>query len=142
MAADPTNAAELLVKAAELSPTQPRRAYDLLYPRHRGAIPQLGPAFFTEYLYFAGGGDPNHPCTIFDINVARALHETCGWTSLPIAGGWHADTYERYCTLLGTWVDQDLIERWLFEEGKHLARKKTNRRTAAATKARLERNLG
>ncbi len=119
----------------------------MLYPRHRGAIPQLGPAFFTKYLYFAGGGDPNHPCTILDINVARALHETCGWTSLPIEGGWHADTYERYCNLLGMWVEQhdgitrrDLIEKWLFEEGKRLARKKTNRRTFAATSARLERN--
>jgi hypothetical protein len=45
------------------------------------------------------------------------------------------------------WVEQqdgidrrDLIGRWLFEEGKRLAPKKTNRRTAAATKARLERN--
>jgi hypothetical protein len=149
VAAHRTRATELLMKAAELSSTQPRQAYDLLYPRHRGAIPQLGPAFFTKYLYFAGGGDPNHPCTILDINVARALHETCGWTSLPIEGGWHANTYERYRTLLGMWVEQydgierrDLIERWLFEEGKHLARKRTNRRTAAATKARLERNLG
>lgn len=62
---------------------------------------QLGPAFFTKYLYFAGGGEPHHPCTILDVNVARALQDTCGWSSLPITGGWGSSAFDRYCTLLG-----------------------------------------
>lgn len=128
VAADPGGAARVLMKAAELATTVPKDAYELLYPQHRGAIPQLGPAFFTKYLYFAGGGAPDHPCAILDVNVARALNKTCGWESLPINGGWSSFSYDRYCTLLGNWVVEnkginrrDMIERWLFEEGKRLA---------------------
>jgi hypothetical protein len=130
VAGDPARASGLLMGAAELSHTSPVKAYELLYPHHRGAIRQLGPAFFTKYLYFAGAGDTQHPCAILDQNVARALHDTCGWASLPVKrGGWHASAYDRYCTLLGVWVQRhdginrrDVIERWLFDEGKRLAR--------------------
>ncbi len=129
VAGDPTRAGELLMEAAALSRTSPVNAYALLYPRHRGAIHQLGPAFFTKYLYFAGAGKPDHPCAILDANVARALHDTCGWTSLPTTGGWLASAYDRYCALVGMWVKRhngigrrDVIERWLFGEGKRLAR--------------------
>lgn len=128
VASNPARVGELLMRAAEMSRNSPHEAYELLYPRNRGAIGQLGPAFFTKYLYFAGGGEAGHPCTIIDENVARALHDTCGWQSLPIDGGWGASAYERYCTLLGNWVvvhkditRRDMIERWLFEEGKRLA---------------------
>jgi len=128
VAQDPARAGSLLMQAAALSNTSPLEAYELLYPRHKTVIGQLGPAFFTKYLYFAGGGKSDHPCAIIDENVARALHETCGWKSLPIEGGWHASAYDRYCKLLSGWMDQhddivrrDIIERWLFEEGKRLA---------------------
>ncbi|RFZ63006.1 hypothetical protein DE4576_04945 [Mycobacterium marinum] len=87
--------------------------------------PNLGPAFFTKYLYFAGGGQPQHPCAILDANVALALQKTCGWTSLPLKG-WLASAYQRYATLLQMWVDEhsrrDTLERWLFEEGKRVRR--------------------
>ena len=127
IAADPDAAAALLQQAATRSRTDPQAAYDLLYPRNRTAISDLGPAFFTKYLYFAGGGDPAHPCAILDENVALALQKTCGWTSLPLKG-WLASAYQRYATLLGMWVDRhdlgrrDSIERWLFEEGKRVRR--------------------
>ena len=80
-----------------------------------------------KYLYLAGGGDPAHPCCILDENVALALRKTCGWKSLPLKG-WLATAYDRYAALLGMWVDahdlgrRDVIERWLFEEGKRLRR--------------------
>lgn len=127
VAADPAAAAALLQQAAVLSRTDPQAAYDLLYPNNRTAISDLGPAFFTKYLYFAGGGHPAHPCAILDENVALALQKTCGWTSLPLKG-WLASAYGRYATLLGMWVDEhdlgrgDTIERWLFEEGKRVRR--------------------
>lgn len=130
VADNPAHACELLMEAAALSRASPAKAYELLYPHHRGAIRQLGPAFFTKYLYFAGGGEPEHPCAILDGNVARALHDTCGWASLPVKrGGWRPSAYDRYCALLGVWVEEhagidrrDVIERWLFQEGKRLAR--------------------
>ena len=50
IAADPDAAAALLQQAAALSRTDPQAAYDLLYPRNRTAISDLGPAFFTKYL--------------------------------------------------------------------------------------------
>lgn len=54
IAANPDRAAALLQQAAALSRTDPQAAYDLLYPGNRAAISDLGPAFFTKYLYFAG----------------------------------------------------------------------------------------
>lgn len=125
IAADRDGAAAMLQQAAALSRTDPQGAYHLLYPRNRTAIRNLGPAFFTKYLYFAGGGDPSHPCCILDENVALALQKTCGWKSLPLKG-WLASAYQRYATLLSLWADEhslgrpDVIERWLFEEGKRV----------------------
>jgi hypothetical protein len=78
-----------------------------------------------KYLYFAGASAPTHPCCILDENVALALQKTCGRHSLPLRG-WVATAYDRYATLLGMWVKisdlgrRDVIERWLFEEGKRL----------------------
>jgi hypothetical protein len=126
-AADPHATGELLARAAQLSRTEPLAAYELLYPQNKTAISDLGPAFFTKYLYFAGGGAANHPCAILDENVALALNKACGWRSLP-PEKWFATAYDRYATLLGRWVDEhglhrrDVIERWLFEEGKKLDR--------------------
>ncbi|WP_235009787.1 hypothetical protein [Mycobacterium sp. 3519A] len=118
-------ATALLQQAARCSRRDPGEAYSLLYPDNRTAIRQLGPAFFTKYLYFAGGGSSDHQCCILDENVALALQKTCGWHSLP-SRSWLATAYARYAVLLGRWVNEheldrpDVIERWLFEEGKRL----------------------
>ena len=130
VATHPEAAAALLQQAAALSRTDPQAAYELLYPRNRTAIAGLGPAFFTKYLYFAGGGAAHHPCAILDENVALALQRTCGWASLPLSG-WLPTAYQRYATLLGMWADEhhltrrDSIERWLFEAGKTTPRRPT-----------------
>ena len=130
VATHPEAAAALLQQAAALSRTDPQAAYELLYPRNRTAIAGLGPAFFTKYLYFAGGGAAHHPCAILDENVALALQRTCGWASPPLSG-WLPTTYQRYATLLGMWADEhhltrrDSIERWLFEAGKTTPRRPT-----------------
>lgn len=60
IAEDPHRSANLLRDAARISRRHPREAFDILRPK-RNAIRSLGPAFFTKYLYFAGGGQPNHP---------------------------------------------------------------------------------
>lgn len=59
------------------------------------------------------------------MNVAASLNRTCGWMSLPInEGSWLATAYERYAILMDRWADEhqlprhDLVERWLFENGK------------------------
>jgi len=131
VAADRDSATGLLQEAAKRSRDKPLVAYDLLYPRNKTAISDLGPAFFTKYLYFTGAGSAAHPCSILDENVTYALSKTCGWATLPLKN-WYATTYERYATLLAGWVDEhnlgrrDLIERWLFEEGKRLKRGETS----------------
>ncbi|MDR7170513.1 hypothetical protein J2W56_004264 [Nocardia kruczakiae] len=93
----------------------------MLRPGDRSnAIEFLGPAFFTKYLYFAGGGDPDHPCCILDTRVATTLHRA-GWSSLPTKGSWLASAYQRYNDLLADWKTRtgaprrDVIERWLFD---------------------------
>ncbi|MHA3019659.1 8-oxoguanine DNA glycosylase OGG fold protein [Mycobacterium sp. BMJ-28] len=128
IAADPDSAAALLQEAARLSRTDPRAAYDLLRPKNKTAISDLGPAFFTKYLYFAGGGRGDHRSCILDRNVAASLNRTCSWATLPIEGAWLASAYERYALLLDRWVDEhhlsrhDVVERWLFEDGKTIKR--------------------
>ncbi|WP_396835443.1 hypothetical protein [Mycobacterium sp. ITM-2016-00316] len=128
IAADPYSAAALLQEGARLSRTDPRAAYNLLRPNNKTAIGDLGPAFFTKYLYFAGGGRADHRSYILDRNVAASLNRTCGWETLPIDKAWLASAYERYALLMDRWVNEhrlsrhDVVERWLFEDGKAIKR--------------------
>jgi hypothetical protein len=119
IAADVPRAEELLTRAAETSRHDPAGAYMLLRPGRYNALPSLGPSFFTKFLYFAGGGAPDHPCVILDQIVATALRDRCGWTSLHPKGSWPAHTYQRYCDLLARWAHDthrtaDELERTLF----------------------------
>lgn len=124
VAADPDHAADLLRTAARLARSSPREAYALLRPGDRSnAIGFLGPAFFTKYLYFAGGGRSDHPCCILDARVATTLHRA-GWSSLPTDTNWLASAYQRYNELLADWKSRtgaprlDVIERWLFDQAQ------------------------
>jgi hypothetical protein len=109
-------------------------AYACLIRRGGGAIPGLGPAFFTKYLYFAGAGRPLHPCLILDARVAASLY-SAGWETLPrsrsrtgwsYSANWYTATYVGYCQLLSRWAEEesrnasfsvaaDEIERALFD---------------------------
>lgn len=75
IAADVPRAEKLLTTAAETSRHDPAGAYAVLRPGARNAIPSLGSSFLTKFLYFAGGGAPDHPCLILDRVVATALHD-------------------------------------------------------------------
>lgn len=90
-------------------------SYSGLIRRGGGEIPGLGPAFFTKLLYFAGAGDPSHPCLILDARVAASLH-AAGWTTLPrskrgagwsFGANWYTATYVAYCTLLERWAEAE-----------------------------------
>ncbi|WP_347876819.1 8-oxoguanine DNA glycosylase OGG fold protein [Rhodococcoides fascians] len=93
---------DLLVQAADISLSDPEAAYQALFRQ----IKHLGPAFFTKFLYFAGGGNASHPCLILDARVAAALKYHSGWDSLDARAGWPADTYGRYCELLARWAGE------------------------------------
>ncbi|MBN6039965.1 hypothetical protein [Amycolatopsis sp. 195334CR] len=117
--ADLAHAEKVLGAAAETARHDPGAAYGLLRPGPYNAIRSLGPAFFTKFLYFAGGGAPDHPCLILDRVVATALRDHAGWTSLYCTRPWPAQTYQRYCDLLARWGRQhhraaDEFERALF----------------------------
>ena len=64
IAADVPRAEKLLATAAEKSRHDPAAAYTVLRPADRNEIRALSPSFFTKFLYFAGGGAPDHPCLI------------------------------------------------------------------------------
>jgi hypothetical protein len=120
IAADVPRAENLLARAVEESRRDPAGAYAMLRPGGRNEIRSLGPSFFTKFLYFAGGGAPDHPCLILDRVVATALRDHCGWTSLHPTGPWPAETYRRYCGLLARWAQDyhcapDELERTLFD---------------------------
>lgn len=118
---------ELLVSAArDARQGDVRGAYSSLIRSGGGVIPGLGPAFFTKFLYFAGGGEGEVPCLILDARVSRSLH-AAGWDGLSTSGGsfsfnWYTDTYVSYCELLAQWARDhgggarpDEFERALFE---------------------------
>lgn len=118
---DPAGFAALLREAGVVGRTDPRAAYELLYPRRRTAIRFLGPAFFTKFLYFAGAGAPDHPSLILDARVAAALNTSIDRRGLRY-GGWKSETYQGYCLLLERWarehgVRADVIEHRLFALG-------------------------
>ncbi|WP_368664895.1 hypothetical protein [Mycobacterium sp. E2733] len=108
-------ALDALRTAITQAPSDPAAAYDTLYPRVQGirgprksrrpAIPELGPAFFTNVPYFAGGGALDHPCVILDSQVAAALRKYCRWPTLG-DNYWSPETYQRYVDLLGRWAEE------------------------------------
>ncbi|HEV7650334.1 MAG TPA: hypothetical protein VGP26_19475 [Actinophytocola sp.] len=109
----------LLTAAAERSSQDTEGAFAILRPGRTNAIEYLGPSFFTKFLYFAGGGRPEHPSLILDRRVATSLRDECGWDSMDRTGPWPADTYRRYCDLLDRWATDhhcapDELERTLF----------------------------
>ena len=121
--------AEGLSNAALASRIDAGVAYSTLCPSYRQRlIKNLGPAFATKFLYFAGAGHESHPCLILDSVVATALFTRCEWESLSIGPFWPSTTYVRYCDLLRRWaatassenrsVAPDEIERALFKVGK------------------------
>jgi hypothetical protein len=124
--ADHERTTRALVEAARLSVDHPVAAYERLAPGRKTVIKQFGPAFFTKYLYFAGHGNPGHPCLILDARVAQRLIDI-GWASMHADGGWPSGTYGRYLDgIISPWHQSlpanedgqrpraDLIERWLF----------------------------
>ena len=134
VASDTARALKALRDGVALASSDPAGAYEVMYPRLQGvrgprktrhtAIPELGPAFFTKVLYFAGEGRVDHPCAILDKRVAVALRGHCQWAALG-NNYWEPDTYQRYVDLLGAWADdasaqlgrqvgRDEFERFLF----------------------------
>lgn len=124
---------KLLREAAQISrdggSEAARDAYGVLIRKGGGVIPGLGPAFFTKFLYFAGGAGPDESCLILDARVAGSLFKA-GWTDLPskttkkglgFSYNWYTDTYVSYCETLARWTKEsgaeapDEIERALFE---------------------------
>ncbi|MBY6676511.1 hypothetical protein HQ314_06250 [Rhodococcus sp. BP-332] len=99
---DTARHSSVLAEALILSGSDPEAAYARMY----GQTKNLGPAFFTKAMYFAGGGKIGHPSLVLDARVAYALRNFCGWESLHTGGGWPVDTYGRYCALLARWADE------------------------------------
>lgn len=89
-----------------------RLAYSTLVRSGGGKIPGLGPAFFTKFLYFAGGCAGSVPPLILDARVAGQLYGA-GWTELPrsrnksgwgYSYNWYTDTYVSYCESIARWA--------------------------------------
>lgn len=119
IARDVDRCGALLTEAAERSGKDPEAAFAVLRPGQTNVITYLGPSFFTKFLYFAGGGRPEHPSLMLDRLVATSLRDECGWDSMRRAGPWSAETYRYYCDLLHRWATEhhcapDELERTLF----------------------------
>ncbi|NEE01183.1 8-oxoguanine DNA glycosylase OGG fold protein [Phytoactinopolyspora halotolerans] len=117
---DPAGMGRLLHSAAATARTDPAEAFRLLR-RRRATVKGFGPAFFTKFLYFAGGGDPRHPCLIVDSRVQRTLHTCTGGQHALLKPdfGYRVDAYIAALTVLETWAAElsvagDEVERWAF----------------------------
>lgn len=95
---------------------------------HETPFKFLGPAFFTKVLYFAGGGNPAHPCIIVDDRVLATLRAASGPKDkrFNYRYGYPVSTYESAVNLMQEWastaaadlgreVAADEVERWAFE---------------------------
>ncbi|WP_343998884.1 hypothetical protein [Pseudarthrobacter sulfonivorans] len=102
-------------------------------PRNTNALKYVGPAFFTKLLYFAGAGNPDHPCLIVDERVLATLKATSCTDDRRFyyKYGYPVATYEAAVGVLQTWatvasdelgrkVGADEVERWAFETSGRL----------------------
>lgn len=85
-------------------------------------VPQLGPAFFSKFLFFTGNRASNEPrCLIFDSRVESALPTVTGVTYSLAKNP--VDTYARYCRDVHDWSQQyrvspEAIEARLYQLGQ------------------------
>lgn len=128
LAVDPDGIGKKLAGAAALARNDAEAAYRAMMPGGRNLVAYLGPPFFTKFLYFAGAGDPAHPCLILDSVVAEALARLEGASAWELPGRrywWPSSTYVEYTRLLHRWAREvsdarhesiaaDQLERWLF----------------------------
>jgi hypothetical protein len=116
-----------LRRAAVASRTDPETAFRTLQP-FRPLIGSLGPNYFTMYLYFAGAGNPEHPCLIVDKRVLATLSRYTDEPLTPKSGtGYGYKTYSAAIGLMSDWARQlstperhigfDEVERWAFNVG-------------------------
>lgn len=136
VSADTTRSAHLLRDAARLAVNDPKAAFLLLKPG-RTALKYWGPNFFTKFLYFAGGGDVDHPSLIVDARVLATLYaETEDRIFRPLSTSYPVSTYLAACELMQGWagelssrersVGADEVERWAFGEGRGWRRRQSN----------------
>lgn len=108
--ADRERIGSLLQQAAKASRDDPARAFALLKPERGGTtVERLGPSGFTWFLYFAGAGNPTHPCPVLDAEVARTLRRS-GWDGLHKTT-WSAAEYASYSRLVDRWRRECGVER-------------------------------
>lgn len=116
----------LLREAAQSSRHDSQAAFALLRPSRANTFTSLGPNFFTKYLYFAGGGNPEHPCLIVDKFVRRTLYTHTGEDPrFRYVSQYTLSDYLATVEQLAAWSKQaseqldrpvapDEIERWAF----------------------------
>ncbi|REE02278.1 hypothetical protein [Citricoccus muralis] len=121
IAADPPRFGRLLHDAAA--------AFTFLKPGRTNAIKDLGPGFFTKFLFFAGGGHPDHPCLIADRRVQRTLHRETGKQHRRVAPNflYGVNSYTSAVAVMRQWATEvstperavapDEVERWAFASG-------------------------
>lgn len=110
---DPDRYASVLLDAARLSRTDPAAAFQLLRPGRRNTVANLGPNFSTKFLYFAGGGEPGHPCVIVDAVVRATLHRV---TREPVFAPMSQYPVGGYLAAI------DVLSRWAAEAGEAVGR--------------------
>lgn len=120
-------AGRVLQESAELSTQDPYAAFMLLHPRGRNRLGFLGPSFSTKFLYFAGGGDPKHPCQIVDSKALATTYRITGEQAFDMPHGrynYDVGTYLRVLTRFEELAESastnkrtisaDEVERWAF----------------------------
>lgn len=120
-------AGRVLQEAAELSTQDPYAAFNTLHPRGRNKFGYLGPSFSTKFLYFAGGGNPEHPCQIVDSRALAAAYRITadpGFDMPYYQYSYGVGVYERVLTRYNELAEEastkertisaDEVERWAF----------------------------
>lgn len=118
---------QLLAEAAVISRQDPIAAFKLFRPGRVNQISNLGPNFFTKYLYFAGAGKASHPCTIVDARVRATLYKASDSKDKGFAplSQYMTNHYQQALDCIISWTQEatstigrpvaiDEVERWAF----------------------------
>ena len=111
----------LAAAVSRLTSHGPLAAYFYLNNRSEGHIEGFGPAFFTKFLYFAGGRSRGGRALILDQVLAGAVRTLASNPKLLDGASWTTDEYAFYFSYVGGLarlkdVEPDEVECQIFRE--------------------------
>ena len=123
VAKDREKAEAVLLTGVKMSRQAAIDGFLAMQPKKVPSLQHLTLPFFTRYLYFAGAGNPRHPCLILDENVLATLFAATGEGRYHSSEAVGPKTYQGAVEIMRWWADEatdetgrlvsaDEVEKW------------------------------